>query len=563
MSGMHAIQQLLAEIYQKQGSMAFKRICELLRGARGRPSISTERFSQNDVVLITYADSIRKDSQPPIRTLHTFAKTYLKESFSAIHFLPFFPYSSDDGFSVMDYFSIDPDLGCWDDVVACGADFDLMFDYVLNHISGKSIWFERYLRGEDGFAQLAIEVDPSLDLTMVMRPRALPLLNSFTKYSGEQVHLWTTFSADQIDLNYRSVEILCKMIEVLLFYVSKGARFIRMDAVAYLWKEIGTNCIHLPRTHAMVRLFRKILDQVAPDTVIITETNVPHAENVSYFGSGNDEAQMVYNFTLPPMLLHTFLSGDCRSLSDWVAELKTPSEDTTFFNFTASHDGIGVRPLEGILAAEKINALAQQAMGNGGKISYKQNADGTQSPYELNLTYVDALAPQGKEGSTEHSARFLASQAIQLALPGIPAIYIHSLLGSRNWNDGVALTGRARSINRKKLNHDEICTILENQDSFEARIFFSYCHLLKVRRSQPAFHPNAATKVIQLDRKIFALKREALEQTLFALTNVSEVPVTLSLEYDGARRSLKDLLTEKVYSNDRILIAPYETLWLT
>lgn len=562
MAGRQAIQHLLTDIYKTRGTVAFERICALLEGVKVRPSISTERFSQSNVVLITYADSIRKNNQPPIRTLHAFAKAYLKESFSAIHFLPFFPYSSDDGFSVIDFLSIDPDLGCWDDVIACGADFNLMFDYVLNHISAKSDWFERYLGGDKGFAQLALEVDPSSDLTMVTRPRALPLLTSFVKLSGEQVHLWTTFSADQVDLNYRSIETLCKMIEVLLFYVSKGACCIRMDAIAYLWKEIGTSCIHLPQTHAMVKLFRMILDEIAPDVLIITETNVPHAENISYFGSGDDEAQMVYNFTLPPLLLHTFMSSDCRPLSRWAAALKTPSENTTFFNFTASHDGIGVRPLEGILSPEKINGLAQQAVTNGGQISYKQNADGSQSPYELNLTYIDALAPRGKEGSAEHSARFLASQAIQLALPGVPAIYIHSLLGSRNWNEGVAQTGRARSINREKLNYDAICTSLENRDSFRARIFFSYCHLLKIRRAQPAFHPNASTEVLLLDQKIFSIIREASEQTLFALTNVSNVAVTLSLKSHGAHRTLKDVLTDRDYSNNRIVVEPYETLWL-
>ncbi len=553
---MDEIRDLLRRIYgARQGMIAFERIARLIDAFDVQPQQSNGRFSQNDVVLITYGDSLLNDGQTPLQALGAFARQHLKESFSAIHFLPFFPFSSDDGFSVEDFFCINPAVGSWEDVERLRSDFDLMIDYVLNHVSAKSRWVASYLAEEPGYEDLAIEVLPQTDLSAVTRPRALPLLTPFTKGSGEKVHLWTTFSADQIDLNYKSIHVLVKMVEVLLFYISKGARLLRMDAVAYLWKEIGTTCIHLKQTHWVVRLLRRILDRVAPDVIIITETNVPHAENISYFGDGLGEAQMVYNFTLPPLLLHTFAAGDATILSQWAQGLGTPTEATTFFNFTASHDGIGVRPLEGILPHDKMGGLARLVQQSGGLVSYKQNSDGSKSPYELNITYVDAL---GGEPS-----RFLASQAVQMILPGVPAVYIHSLLGSRNWQAGVAQTGRARTINRERLELRAVLDALDDPNSFRSRIFYPYAHMLKTRRRHPAFHPNAGFEVLPLDRRIFAVKRYVENQVVYALTNISGEAVTVSLEPHGALEDMRDLLCNQKRQTAPVVVQPYESLWLS
>jgi sucrose phosphorylase len=550
-----AIRSILRRIYGAvEEAAAIDKIASLLEDMKAPGPSSGQRFSEADAVLITYGDTLRGRGRTPLQTLHEFAARYLKESFSTIHFLPFFPYSSDDGFSVVDYKEINKDLGDWQDVERVSEDFDLMFDYVLNHISAKSPWFEAYLSGAPGFQDLAIEVSPRSDLSAVTRPRALPLLTPFTKTSGEQVLVWTTFSEDQIDLNYRSVDVLEKMIEILLFYVAKGARMVRMDAVAYLWKQIGTQCIHLSRTHDMVRLFRAVLDRVAPDVLIITETNVPHEENIGYFGNGFDEAQMVYNFTLPPLLLHTFHVRDAGELSRWAQTLSTPSAQTTFFNFTASHDGIGVRPLEGILSSRGIGRLEELALQNGGRVSCKNNPDGSQSPYELNLTYVDAMG-----GDAD---KFLASQAIALVLPGIPAVYIHSLLGSRNWYAGVEQTGRARTINRQPLDFASLVETLEDAQSFRAAIFYPYLHMLKTRRSQPAFHPNAGFDVLSLDHRVFSVRRFTEDHMVYALTNVGGETVPLNLESVGTTPKLRDLLSRNILNRESIVLNPYQTLWL-
>jgi glycosidase len=454
---------LLTDLYgEPDGLVALGRILDVVAqygGVSERPRPAY--FSQEDVVLITYADSLVGRGEKSLQTFKTFAAAHFSETFSHVHFLPFFPFSSDDGFAVTDFYAIREDLGDWTDVAAIGRQFGLMFDYVLNHISSQSQWFLKYLAGEKGHDALAIDVDPACDLSAVVRPRALPLLTPFQKKDGATVHLWTTFSEDQIDLNYRSIDVLVRMVDVLLFYLSKGASLIRMDAVAYLWKQIGTPCIHLRQTHLVVKLLRCVMDAVTPEALIITETNVPHEENISYFGDGGDEAQMVYNFSLPPLLLHAFLNGDASVLSRWAGTLCTPTPDTTFFNFTASHDGVGVRPLEGILPASAVDQLVAHVKRRQGRVSTKRNADGTESPYELNIAYVDAFRFDDDEDDALHAARFLAAQAIALVLPGVPAVYIHSILGSRNWQEGVALTGRARSINRERLDAGEIADALK------------------------------------------------------------------------------------------------------
>jgi sucrose phosphorylase len=395
---------------------------------------------------------------------------------------------------------------------------------------------------------------------MVTRPRSLPLLTEFKKSNGQTVHLWTTFSEDQIDFNYKSLDVLEKMIEALLFYVKQGATILRLDAIAYLWKEIGTNCIHLSQTHDMVKLFRKILDIVAPDVMLITETNVPHSENISYFGDGKDEAQMVYNFTLPPLLFYTFAREDAGTLSNWARGLQLESDNTTFFNFTASHDGIGVRPLEGILPQKEIDGLAEIAKANGGQVSYKKNPDGSDSPYELNITYIDAILA---DKDSNQAQKFLAAQAIQYALPGVPATYIHSLLGSRNWLEGVTQTGRARTVNREKLQVEDIESELNDADSFRSQIFYPYLNLIKTRKKQSAFHPGARFEILDINVKIFAIKRQSQDQTLVALTNISSKPIPVSLQRSGLSGQMTDLLTGAKINIGSFKLKPYQYVWLS
>ncbi len=519
-------------------------------------------LSQKDVLLITYGDMVSANGEAPLKTLHIFLKATIKDIINTVHILPFYPYSSDDGFSVIDYEAVDAALGSWDDVRALHEDFGLMFDLVLNHISAHSAWFQAYLRGEapyDGyFIDFAPESVPTEDLKRVRRPRTLPLLTSFKTAHGEK-QVWTTFSEDQIDLDFSNPAVLLEMLRILLFYVKNGADFIRLDAITYLWKTLGTECVHLPQTHAVAQLMRDVLDLAAPSVVMITETNVPHHENISYFGDGTNEAQMVYNFALPPLLLHTFNTGDSSALASWASTLERVGERTTYFNFTASHDGIGVTPVRGILSNDEIDALVQLAEDHGGFVSYKNNADGTRSPYELNITYFDAITDPAVTAQDPETAaaRFICSQAIMLALVGVPGIYFHSLFGSRNWREGAAQTGRSRTINREKLAVAQLQSELADLESLRHTVFTGYQDLLKIRRNESAFHPLNSQKIHTLHPAVLPVERGSGAETVLALHNVTGEQVQIALPA-GHWQDLKD---DQRYSGSVVLEA-YQVAWL-
>lgn len=555
------IRHLLDQIYPvTQSEATYQRLMDrlahydhLLQPNRdGSPPLT-----QRDIVLITYADTLQQHTAPPLQTLHQFSAQHIKGLISAIHLLPFYPSSSDDGFSVMDYYAVDPDFGDWKHIDALRQDFDLMFDAVINHMSAKSEWFGRFLAGDLGYTQAFFTAHPTDDLSAVVRPRTSPLLTQFTTLSGETVYAWTTFSADQVDLNYQDPDTLLRVLDVLLFYIEHGARLLRLDAIAFLWKAINSPSIHLPQTHAIIQLVRAVLDVVAPDVILITETNVPHQENISYFGDGHNEAQMVYNFTLPPLLFYSLLTGDTTHLQKWINTLQTPSDKTTFFNFTASHDGIGLRPVEGILSPHDIDQMAKHVESRGGRISYRNQPDGSQSPYEFNITYVDAMAIPG-EGDDQHIQCFLLSQAVMLALAGVPAIYIHSLLGSRNDGANVARTGHPRSINRSKLNADTISAALNNPTAFRAKIFNAYRHLLHVRAQHAAFAPTSPQHaLVTNNRSILALKRNTANQSVLCLFNLSGQSQSIVLTTGG-----HDLLSDQHFAAGELTLEPYQYVWL-
>jgi len=478
-------------------------------------------LSERDAILITYGDQVTRPDEAPLATLAEFCRRHLLGVVSGVHILPFFPYTSDDGFSVVDYRAVDPALGDWPDVTRMGRELRLMFDAVVNHVSAASAWFRGFVAGDPAFREFFIEVAGDPELSQVVRPRALPLLTNFDTVYGPR-RVWTTFSADQIDLNYRSPDVLLEIIDTLLFYVAHGAEFIRLDAIAYAWKEIGTSCIHLPQTHALVQLLRAVLDQVAPQVMIISETNVPHADNLSYFGDGTNEAQMVYNFALPPLLLHTLQTGSARKLTRWAHDLRLPSSRTTFFNFAASHDGVGLSPARGILSNAEIDVLVERSRAAGGRVSYKNNPDGSQSPYELNVNYLDALSIPG-EAQALAIDRFMVTQAILLALVGVPGIYFHSLFGSRGWPEGAARTGHNRSINREKLALDTLEHELAQSGHRRRRVFERYRRVLAVRAMTPAFHPLGVQEVLDRGDDLFVLVRRGQQpgQVALCLHNVT------------------------------------------
>jgi len=523
------------------------------------------RWDERDSVLITYADTLANPGAgSPLAALDHFARGNLKGAIRTIHLLPFYPWSSDDGFSVIDYRAVAEANGTWADIEKLGREFDLMFDLVCNHCSARSSWFRDFVAGIEPARHYFLDMNPDLDYSEIVRPRTSPLLTPTRTRDGE-AHVWTTFSADQVDLNWQNPDVLFEFLDILFLYVSKGMRIARLDAVAFLWKTMGTNGIHLPETHEIVKLFRDILEIVAPRTILLTETNVPHAENVSYFGAG-DEAHMVYQFSLPPLLLHGLTTGNAVFLTKWAAELAPPPGGCTFFNFTASHDGVGVRPIEGLLPEDEQAKLVEHVERAGGRVSRRAMPDGSERPYELNVSYYSALAA-GLEPELGVK-RYLCSQALMLSLRGIPGIYIHSLLATGNDLAGGETSGMNRRINRRKYTLDELGAHLKDGPAHE--VFERYLKMLRRRANHPAFHPDAEQHVFDLDPGLFVHSRISVnrDEVVFCIYNFAAKEKTITNPADTdllkSAKNFYDILGGKTYGSGKkgLKLAPYQALWL-
>ncbi|EAK9280785.1 sugar phosphorylase [Listeria monocytogenes] len=517
-----------------------------------------DQWDEKDIVLITYGDQFKEVSQKTLTTFKKMYDNYLKSTFEVVHFLPFYPYSSDDGFSVIDYKAVNPELGDWEDIKEMEQSARLMFDFVCNHMSAKSDWFKRYLAGDEEFRNFFVEMDPKTDLSSVTRPRATPVLTPFQFDSGKVGHIWTTFSEDQIDLNFACPEVLYKMIDVLMFYLEEGAEYVRLDAVGFMWKVPGTSSIHLEETHEIVKLFRDLVDIAAPGTIIITETNVPHVDNISYFGNGEKEAHMVYQFPLPPLVLHAIHHGNAEALRNWAKNLELPEGKRTFFNFLASHDGIGLNPVRGIIPEAEILALVNDLEEEGALVSYKQNPDGSKSPYEINVTYMDALSKQADTDDLRLS-RFLVAHAVLMSIPGVPAVYVQSILGSRNDYSGVETTGHNRSINRKKYDLAEITAELEQRGSLRKATYDALTKLISTRKAESLFHPEIPMEVLESTAELFVVKRSSDAESIILIHNLSEKEVSYSLD-SGVYTNLYSGST--VTGSDSIKLRGYEFCWL-
>ena len=553
------LQALLAQVYpaEQVGGLLHNIIALVNHYKSMMEQGETHQLSEKDVVLITYGDQVQREGEFPLQTLKRFLDEHTDGLITSVHILPFYPYSSDDGFSVIDYYEVNPDWGTWETIAELAKAYRLMFDGVINHISQESEWFKQFLAGDPRYANYFIEDDPAKDYSKVVRPRVLPLLHDYEDATGQTRHVWTTFSRDQVDLNYRNPQVLLQIIDLLLFYAINGAKLIRLDAIGFMWKENDSTCIHLPQTHNLIKVMRAVMAEAMPDLIFITETNVPHVENISYFGNGHDEAQMVYNFTLPPLLAYSLLNGTSEKFTAWAQSLEFPSNEVCFFNFTASHDGVGLRPVSGILNEAEIDILLSAAKANGGRVSYKTDADGGQSPYEINCNYLSLLC--GAEKDTEQGvARMTLAQAVMLAFPGLPAIYFHSLVGSQNDLAGMERSGQNRRINREKLDYQQLEEELKT-DPVRQAVWSAVQHLLRVRQQSAAFHPFGTFRFHDLSSSLITIQRFSPDQQeevwlLFNLTAGRQ-------EVHLPSGSYADLLYEEEAGTKQYLRA-YEYRWL-
>ena len=527
---------------------------------------NVNHWDETDSLVITYGDSVLLDDEKPLRTLNRFLDKYCRSSISGVHILPFYPFTSDDGFSVLDYSSVNESLGDWEDINAIANNYSLMADLVVNHCSARSPWFENFIKGRDPGRGFFYTASPDDDLSTVVRPRTNDLLREVETSEGTQ-YVWCTFSHDQVDLNFRNPAVLKQFVSIIKQYLDNGIRIFRLDAIAFLWKEIGTNCLNLEQTHEMVRLFRTLIEQAQHDAIIITETNIPNRENLEYFGNA-DEAHCVYNFSLPPLLVNTLVTGSCGYLKQWMMSMPPARNGTAYFNFVASHDGIGLRPAEGLLSDAEINSLVKTMQGFGGHVSWRALDDGNSKPYEINIALIDALQGTVRGADDLGLQRFVCAHAIMLALEGIPAIYIHSLVGTHNDHQRVENSGHNRAINRHQWNYTKLEEALADQNSSHYIVYNQLKQLLKIRRQQSAFHPNATQFTLHLGDQLFGFWRQSLDrqQSLFCISNISDQGQTLTLADINLidNEQWHDLISGQPCSGGNgIEMEPYQTVWIT
>ena len=530
-------------------------------------ALVVNHWDERDALVITYGDSLLHADEKPLHTLKKFLDEHCEDLLSGVHILPFYPWSSDDGFAVLDYSSVNEALGSWEDISAIAEQYDLMADLVINHCSSRSLWFDNFLKNKEPGKGYFFTASPDDDLSDVVRPRTTPLLREVEAVDGQRF-VWCTFSPDQVDLDFRNPDVLKQFVSIIRQYMDAGVRIFRLDAVAFLWKVPGTSSLNLEETHEVVRLLRTLVEYARGDTLLITETNIPNRENLFYFGNAN-EAHCVYNFSLPPLLVNTLVTGDCSYLKQWMMSMPPAQNGTAYFNFVASHDGIGLRPAEGLLSDEELDALIATMEGFGGHVSYRALESGAKKPYEINIALFDALQGTVNGKDIWGAQRFVCAHAIMLGLEGIPGIYIHSLLGTRNDHERVENTGHYRAINRHQWDFTALVTELADGSSSHGQVFSLLKSLLAIRAQQPAFHPNATQFTLHLGSAIFGFWRQSIDrrQSIFCISNISATAQSITLSDINLidTEDWQDLISDEYYGSrdGELQLQPYQTVWIS
>ena len=548
-----------------------KKINKLINNYKdiGPKNSKNDYWSENTILLITYADSISRGlSGKTLNDFGKFYKKYLEKFINSIHFLPFFPSSGDGGFSVKNHNDVDKAYGTWEDIESLSKKANIMTDLVLNHSSSKGDWYKNFLDDKDPGKNYFYVVDKNYDCSKVVRPRDHDLLTEI-ELQNKKKFLWCTFSHDQIDLNFKNPDVLLEFIKLILKLSSYGIKIFRLDAVAFIWKQPGTTCLNLSQTHEIIKLLRDIVDQLDKNLIIVTETNLPKQENLSYFGK-NDEAHWIYNFSLPPLIVNTFLFEDSVALTKWSMKMPPAQLGNAYLNFIASHDGIGMRPAEGVLSDKEIKKMLQRLKKNGSKFSMRKLSNNEEKVYEANISLFNALQFTDSDLKGKFALkRFIAAHCIILAIEGVPAFYFNSLFATKNDEETFANTGVKRNLNRYKWHYSTLVDLIKTNNTIEKNCYEIFKELISIRKIQPAFHPNATQFTLNLDKNIFAVWRQSRDrkQSIFALTNVSSKTIKLNTNKINLIDDEQwfDLLSQetKITDDQYIKLMPFQSLWIT
>ena len=538
-------------------------IVQIIKHFNNKNPKKKKNISEKTTLVICYGDSVYSEKKKSIKIFQSFFQKKLKNYFNTIHFLPFYPSSSDSGFAVKDHYKVENKLGNWSDIKNFSKSSDVMADMVINHSSARGLWFKNFLKKKEPGKDYFLTIDSKFNTSKVVRPRDHKLLKKINIFKKSD-YLWRTFSPDQIDLNFRNPSVLIEFIKIMIHLINNGVTIFRLDAIAYLWKENRTKCINLKQTHEIIKLLRNIIELLNIQTTIITETNLPEKENLSYFGK-NDEANWIYNFSLPPLLIHAFLFENSSFLNKWSKNLPNTKNENCYLNFIASHDGIGIRPTEGLLNEKTLNNFLKRLKKNGSKFSYRKVQNKVKKVYEANITVFDALKKSDYDPKGEfYLERYVSAHAIMISFEGIPAIYFNSIFGTANDEAKFIITGNNRDVNRYKWNLKNITNKLKNNKTKQNIFYKNITYLLNIRRKQKAFHPNASRLNLNFGTKIYGFKRISIDkkQTILCITNLSSKIQRVQL--NKAYHSWNNLIGSKIEIKNKLLILkPFETIWLS
>ena len=540
---------------------------DIIKLVKVKSNQKVRKIKETDILLITYADTFKEKKKKSFTVLNSFLEKFLKNSINIVHILPYYPSSSDGGFAVTNFFRIDGRHGNWSDLKKISKNFKIMSDVVLNHASSESKWFKNFLKNKGEGKDFFLSSNKEINTKNVIRARSHKLIQKFSTKKGDKF-LWCTFSRDQVDFDFKNPKVLLMFLKLILFLQNKGVTFFRFDAVAFVWKRLDTSCVNLDQTHAIVRLFRTILNLSNKNCKIVTETNLPFHENLSYFGN-SDEANIIYNFSLAPLIINMLLKGNSAAFRRWSMSMPPAKDENCYLNFLATHDGIGLRPLEGILKNDDIKILIKTLKQFGSKFTYRKNKNNKKVIYEANISLFDALSGtvKGRDNYSYH--RFYCAHAIMLSFEGLPAFYIHSLFGTKNNLNLYKKTKINRAVNRSTYNYEYVKKMLKRNDTHIFKIFTNMMKLIDIRKKQIAFHPNATQYTLNLGNSFFGIWRQSIDrkQSIFAIYNVTNKYQRLninklnilSLEHWSDLISIEKLEAKQLF----ITFSPYQFRWIT
>jgi len=442
---------------------------------------------KNQVQLITYVERLGNGG---LGTLQGLLGAELAGLFGGVHLLPFFDsiHGADAGFDPKDHSQVDPTLGSWQDVRALANRIDLMADVIVNHMSAESPQFLDYLaRGEASpYADLFLTWDRAFpdgarqsDLLAIYRPRPGLPFTAKTLADGRRQLFWTTFTAQQMDIDVHSASGRAYLQGILDIFSTNGIRMVRLDAAGYAVKKAGSSCFMLPETFEFISQFARQAKALGIEVLV---------EIHSHFQTQIDIAKKVdwvYDFALSPLLLHSFFSGNAEALKHWFAI--RPRNAITVLD---THDGIGIldiaadpqdkRGKPGLIAPDALNAVVERIHENAQGQSRQATgaAASNLDLYQVNCSYFDAMG--------RNDRAYLLARAIQFFMPGVPQIYYVGLLAGHNDMDLLARTGVGRDINRHYYSPQEITQALSRP------VVQDLCDLIRLRNTCAAFDGQCA-----------------------------------------------------------------------